>query len=177
MPRRIDVSRSRAQVNNNPNTTISAASIQGILQQTAYLPAVTLEALENIVTNLLTLIDDVTGLNLIGLANALKDLFGTGQDLLLALLDNIPLIGPIIAAITGTSPSGEFGAALNLFIQFLKDIISIIGDPLDLGSGNPIIAALENIPLLRPLIEMLNSALGNLATAGVDALISTLQFI
>jgi hypothetical protein len=98
MPRQIDSSLLNAQVTNNPLSSISSGSITNILQEIEQIPEITLQAIESAVNELLGLIDQVTGLNLQGLATALEGLFGGGGGLLSGLLSFI--LG------TGTTTSG-----------------------------------------------------------------------
>ena len=66
MPRELDLYRRGAAVTNNPTNTISPKSIAGIVaQQPPNLAEIAEEAAEDVVTNLLTIIDDVTGLDLV----------------------------------------------------------------------------------------------------------------
>lgn len=166
MPRQIDLSRSKATVKNSPTNTIGQQQIQAILQNGIDgIPALTLQFIEEGINNLLAMIDQVTGLDLLAFAHLIEDLLGVTTNLLTTLLDNIPLIGPIIQAITGTTVSGSEGAALSYFIQFIKDILEIIGGPTGLGTGNPIVGLLASNPMLIPLFEAIITALGGAGSA------------
>jgi len=83
MPRQVDLYRQLATVSNSPTNQISFKTLSNIVGQNAPNLAQLLEkVVEDAGTELLTLIDDVTGLNLVGWAADLKALFPDGGDLL-----------------------------------------------------------------------------------------------
>lgn len=71
-------------------------------------------------------------------------------------LEGVPLIGPLVAAITG-----ELDRDIGFLGDFFSDVFMLMGNPLGLGSGTPTLPALTSIPLLGPLIEWIQTYLIN----------------
>lgn len=109
MPRQVDSSLLKAQVTNNPTTNISFSSLNNIIQDFVDLPEITLQAIETAINELLGYIDQVTGLNLLGLATALEGLFGSGN-LLSGLLSFILGTGTTLGG-QGIIPAVAFDAS------------------------------------------------------------------
>ena len=173
MPRQIDLFPRNLQLGHNPLNQLgmSIDQLEGFL---AALPEEILKAFIKAVWQLLDEIDKLTGLNLVAFADAIKQLLNVTEDVLTALLEQIPVIGPILEALTGTTPSLEEGKALFAFIQFLRDILAVLGPIIGLGTGKPVIGALEHIPILGPLIEAITIELGGVVD-GVPGMRTVLQ--
>src|SRR5580693_2159286 len=105
MPRSTQAFPAKLGMDHNPLQTLLFDPTSVLLGAAGNLTLPNLEGLlESSINKLLQDIDNVTGLNFLGLAETLEGLFGGGQDLLLALIDSIPLLGPIVSALNGTTP-------------------------------------------------------------------------
>jgi hypothetical protein len=146
-------------MDHNPLRTLWFDPTQTLLNAKNALTLPNLEALlENAITQLLQDIDNVTGLDLLGFAEALKALFGGSDDILLALIDSIPLLGPIFSVLTGTNPISSLEGAAQNFAQFILDIVSVLGGPSGLGTGDPIVGlVVSDIPILAPMVAEIES--------------------
>jgi len=61
---------------------------------------------------------------------------------------------------------GTFGGdPLEFFFDILNDIFGLLGDPTGLGTGNPTLAALANIPILGPAISFIQNVIDTIIKA------------
>jgi hypothetical protein len=163
MPRQIDLTPQNLKVANNPNNQLGVSPAQ-ITKLFSDLPALTLQAIETAINELLGYIDQVTGLDLLGFAQALESLFGPGN-LLQSLLNNIPFVGQLIGLFTGaTGGLTGLGGLGSIF----GDLTRLLGNPTALGSGSPILPGISSIPLLGGLLSGGGTLLSSLIP-GLDA--------
>lgn len=83
---------------------------------------------------------------------------GTGN-VNLAPFANIPIFGPFldvvfdfVEPIFGGVLGG--GSPLDIFFNIFNDVLGLFGNPSGMGTGDPIIGAVENIPILGPFLGM-----------------------
>lgn len=147
------------QMNHNPLRSLLFDPTSTLLSAAQDLTLPSLPSLvEQVIKELLGHIDTVTGLDFLGFAEALGALFTGGEDLLLSMLDSIPLLGSIIQVLTGTNPISALQGATQEFAQFILDIVQLLGNPSGLGTGNPVINALFTaIPILGPLVNAIEA--------------------
>jgi hypothetical protein len=80
---------------------------------------------------------------------------------------NIPLIGPLLAGLTGSSTTG--GGGLGGLTTVFTDLFGLLGNPTGLGSGSPATPGLSSIPILGGLLGsggMLSGFLTNIPILG-----------
>jgi hypothetical protein len=143
MPRNLDLYRNRAQVQNNPTNTLGSSTAAAIAaQKPPDLLQLVVDALESLVNEILQGIDNLTGLDLVGFAKQLESLFGN--------------IGN--------------GGLLNTLLQVIKDILGLLGNPGNIGTGHPLLATLESIPIFGPLLQLLVGIV-NAITGGIGTVI------
>lgn len=82
-------------------------------------------------------------------------------DALIGFANQIPLIGPAIAAVIM-----GFEGTLDTLGQWSADLLTILGQPTGLGTGSPLVGALDDIPILGPIAVFV----GQLIDAIVNAL-------
>lgn len=78
---------------------------------------------------------------------------------------DVPLLGPLLNAITGSDTTG--GGGLAGLGAFFGDLTGLLGDPSGLGSGTPTLPGIGSVPLLGGLFSG-GSILGSLIP-GLDA--------
>src|ERR1700740_2429429 len=121
MPRQFDLFLQNAQLTNNPNNTLSAGALANIIHGPPNLAQILENVLDNAVNNLLNAIDQVTGLNLVALAQMLQDEFG-GIDLSGLLSSSGSAVQDLIDAISSALGHSGTGHTLADIEAFLAEI-------------------------------------------------------
>jgi hypothetical protein len=161
MPRQIDLNPQNLKVTNNPNNQIGYTADQ-IANMLAQIPEALAKALETAIQDILQEIDALTGLNLVGFAQALQELFsGNPGDLLTLLLGMITgNNGDILALIESVG-----GTVITDVGNVIKDAENIAATAL--GGVTQLSGALST---LQALLQTVATAIGNL----VDSLVNFL---
>lgn len=188
MPRSRNIAYSALQtLNHNPNLQMGFDPSTIIQSAEAALALPNVEALiEQGVIDLLNEIDTYTGLDLLGLANALKTTF-PGEDLLLAWLNSNPLsfLSPILSVLEGGSPLDSLSELQQEFVTYLLNTLSVAQNAQNVANGlnallsnainlltgwaesivNTVLGPLENVlPWTTPFIIGTQTDLTDLAT-------------
>jgi hypothetical protein len=160
MPRSRNIAYSALQtLNHNPNLQMGFDPSTIIQSAEAALALPNVEALiEQGVIDLLNEIDTYTGLDLLGLANALKTTF-PGEDLLLAWLNSNPLsfLSPILSVLEGGSPLDSLSELQQEFVTYLLNTLSVAQNAQNVANG---------------LNALLSNAI-NLLTGWAESIVST----
>jgi hypothetical protein len=85
-------------------------------------------------------------------------------DQLAGFASQIPLIGPLIAQVIM-----GFEGSLDDLAAWFVDLQSVLGNPTGLGTGSPLVAALDDIPLLGPIVVLVGQL--------IDAVVNALGFV
>ncbi|MBO0676776.1 hypothetical protein JRC04_04790 [Mycolicibacterium sp. S2-37] len=116
------------------------------------------------------LVEFASNIPLIGpIVEALTGFTVGGLDRLADWAERIPFIGDLVRAITNFFDPNET-VSLDFLGDWFDDLMNILGNPFGLGSGEPKIGPLNSIPILGPVLNGIANAITGVVGAGLATL-------